>query len=306
MFILLCSPLSIAETHAILIGVSQYPKLNQSRWLSAPKNDVALMRDSLKKLGMPSSNIKIIADGITQPATREFILSSLKQQIETLKKNDWLIFYASGHGSRQPQLTVNNGYVETDGMNEIFLPYDTSSWNARLNTVENAIIDDEFYVLFEKAKNKGVGIWAIFDTCHAGNMAKSLSFSTKQQKYRYVSPTELGIPPDLLNHSSNLKKKQRTLTAKGITQNTSQIFFYASQQDEQAPEELLPNLEKNRQNEKLPQGLFTWHLQKALLNFNGTLASLALKIKEQYKKENRPFPTPVFEGSLEQLISLEK
>ncbi|MGB0775911.1 MAG: hypothetical protein ACPGUY_08695, partial [Akkermansiaceae bacterium] len=44
---MLASGSAVAEKHALLVGVSQYPSLDRSQWLAGPVNDVALAKQVL-------------------------------------------------------------------------------------------------------------------------------------------------------------------------------------------------------------------------------------------------------------------
>lgn len=288
---------ALAETHALLIGVSSYPNLPAQLRLQGPRNDVQSMQRALSGLGVPSRNISVLADGLTHPATRQSIFQLFDSARAKLRPGDWLILYISGHGSQQPQLVNGNGYQESDGLDEIFLPYDIGKWDGRVGKVENAILDDEFGEFIGALNAQGVSVWAIFDTCHAGNMAKGLSAPDIDAKYRYISPTTLEIPRELMMHSQALNISPKK-PSKNANPTALQVNFYASAPDEQTPEEFLSSLTSANGRPTIRQGLFTWHLAKLLPSWQGSFAELAQKIAAAYRAEQRPFPSPIFEGDL--------
>ncbi len=288
---------ALAETHALLIGVSSYPKLPPQFRLQGPRNDVQSMQRALSALGVPSRNISVLADGLTHPATRQSIFQLFDSARAKMRPGDWLILYLSGHGSQQPQLGKGNGYQESDGLDEIFLPYDIGKWDGRVGKVENAILDDEFGEFIGALNAQGVSVWAIFDTCHAGNMAKGLSAPDVDAKYRYISPSTLEIPRQLMMRS-NAQNVSPKKSSKSTNQTALQVNFYASAPDEQTPEELLASLTSANGRPTMHQGLFTWHLAKLLPSWQGSFVELAQQISAAYRAEQRPFPSPTFEGDL--------
>ena len=109
-----------AETHALLIGVSNYPSLSQSKRLRGPANDVQIMRASLLQSGVANSEITTLADGVFIPSakpnqvgkhetipTKQNIIANLRALAQRVKPGDWVIVYFSGHGSQQRQPALN-------------------------------------------------------------------------------------------------------------------------------------------------------------------------------------------------------
>lgn len=293
-------PFGLADTHALLIGVAGYPNLPENLRLQGPRNDVESMFGALVARGVRQDNITILADGVTQPATRRAIFASFESTLTRVRRGDWLILYLSGHGSQQPQLKVVNGYKEPDSLDEIFLPYDVARWNGRIGKVENAIVDDEIGSFIDAANARGVNVWAIFDTCHAGDMAKSGFDPANNARLRYVDPAFLDIPTDLLSRASNTQRTIRKVGDRSHRGATG-VNFYAAQANEQAPEESLASLRETNGQQKVRQGLFTWHLARLLPTWMGSFHELAKQINAAYRAEQRPFPTPAFEGGLESI-----
>lgn len=309
---------TLAATHALLVGVSGYPALPENRRLSGPANDVRLMRDSLLRMGVTDSRMTLLADGVAQSTalpTRANILSQLEIIPQKVRKDDWVILYFSGHGSQQPQFHPLNGYIEPDGLDEIFLAYDADGWDGKKHTVKNAIIDNEFDIAIAKITQKGAYVWAIFDTCHAAGMGKAISFSadgTEFPVWRYISPSELGIPSELMHRAAGARTGQTRLGTKSPTffgtkstptrfvTTAHSVAFYASHKDEPAAEESFSSpLSGGILPAKARFGVFTYHLASTLPQWQGSFQELAKKVAERYQQDRRPFPTPLFEGALE-------
>lgn len=305
-----CSQLAFAETRALLIGVSGYPSLPENRRLRGPANDVQIMRNALVQSGVPADHVRLLADGIAGSSalpTRQAILDALSLLAEQSKLGDWAVVYFSGHGSQQPQPPGRRNYVEGDGMDEIFLPFDIGRWDGSKMTVQGAILDDEIGVALASLSRNGARVWAIFDTCHAGGMAKARSLHCAEEGCsvsRYVSPRALGVPEQVLSQPKQRRSKLRN----GLQNDNNSVYFFASQKDEPAAEEPLPDLLSSAQETysttsrsvtAVPKryfGLFTYLIAKTLPGWQGSFSTLATHLAEYYKA--RPYPTPLFEGGL--------
>ena len=317
--LLFLSKSAYGETFALLVGVSGYPSLPEQRRLRGPANDVALLRSALIRSGLQPKNIAVLADGVVDSQalpTHGNILEKMRVVGTTAKTGDWVVMYFSGHGSQQPQppksKLPNGTYIEPDGLDEIFLPYDVARWNGQTLSVEGALIDDEVGAEFASMSKRGVRVWAIFDTCHAGDMAKGVTRRDDGPVTRYVSPISLGIPSDLMQAAKTIAaagqvrpKGSSTAGARPVSQlkhaDQGLVTFYASHSDEPATEEFLPAPTEGTKDAapdrpKRYFGLFTYLLAQALPSWKGDFRELADGIAQRYK--TRPYPTPMFEGNL--------
>lgn len=312
----------IAETHALLVGVSGYPSLPEQRRLRGPANDVLLMQESLRKSGVSSDRITVLADSVPGSKalpTRKNILDALATVSRSAKPKDWVVVYFSGHGSQQPQYYAGKGYKEPDGLDEIFLPYDVSGWDGKIGKVTGALVDDDIGLAFAAITRRGINLWAIFDTCHAGDMSKGARLVVdsvdEAPKWRYVAPSELGIPSELMSRARQASAKRPSQVLSGANSTHAKgaakaepkakggqfVAFYSSQSNESSAEESLPDLlaePLNKPGKKRRFGAFTWHLAQAIPQWQGSYQSLAAMIEQNYRNV-RPFPTPVFEGALQ-------
>lgn len=112
-----------AVSRALLVGVSEYPSLDEDSQLRGPVNDVQLMREVLLRRGFDADRIRTLADGVKGAAlpTRAAILSALEVLVAEASEGDLIYLHLSGHGSRQSQ-GRNDEDHEPDGLDEIFLP----------------------------------------------------------------------------------------------------------------------------------------------------------------------------------------
>ena len=309
------SQASTAETRAILIGVSQFDHLKITP-LEGPKNDVMLMAATLQARGVPDKNVIRLVDSEAQhyQPTRTNILRVLAETAKTSRRNDLIIVYFSGHGAQvpQPKPVPKGRWIEPDGLDEVFLTRDTKLWDKRKQRVEGALLDDDIGVALAALTKRGVHVWAIFDTCHAGDMIRSTTVSDGAPVLRGINATILGVPLAMVSATAIDSPPPRTIRSSAMNSlvrqqvsmskplNGKLVAFYATQPDEAAPEELFPypdsfiDLPSRTVNGRF--GIFTWELANAMRQSYGSYAELAKAITAKY--EARPFPTPLFEGDL--------
>lgn len=313
-----------AASHALLVGVSGYPSLPEARRLRGPRNDVPLMRDVLQRAGMAAADIQVLADGVAGSValpTRAAILAGLAALAQRARPGDWVVVYLSGHGSQQPQPPLPAGsstYREPDGLDEIFLPHDIGRWDGRQGTVQGALVDDEIGLALAAIRARGARLWAIFDTCHAGDMARSWQGQRPGTQHRNVPADVLGVPAATAPEAGSRPRAPRlhagrrasSLADSGLLPMAagpggvaSVAVFYASQSDEPAAEEPLPepfgappHLPVSAAPQKV-YGYFTYLLAQELARRPGqSLQQLADSVARRYA--SRPYPTPLFQGDL--------
>jgi len=212
-----------AETHAVLVGVSDYLYLDAD--LKGPVNDVALMAQALTARGIPPENITILTSDRThladtysvKPPERNNILAALDDLANVTATGDTAVFYFSGHGSQAPDIDGD----EQGGHDEIFLPSDAKNWKGAIGAVENAIVDDELREKMTAITQDGAQLVGIVDACHSGTGFRAIG---AKGVARYVDPESLGIP-------------QATLSDGTVTQTALDgefVFFYSSQSDQRS------------------------------------------------------------------------
>lgn len=182
----LCTGAAMAETRALLVGVSDYendvPGLTDLR---GPANDVRLMRDVLGRRGV--SDIRVLADGVEGRPTRDAILTALAGLATDAEEGDFVYLHFSGHGTRQADPEGD----ETDGQDEVFLAADTGRAAPGAGRIPGAIVDDELGRAVAAIRAKGADVWLVLDSCHAGSGLRAGSPGTAA---RFVDPAALGVP----------------------------------------------------------------------------------------------------------------
>jgi hypothetical protein len=247
---------AIAETRALVVGVSGYPALAESIRLTGPKNDSREFANTLVRLGVPANNVTVLADGVSNlapgiatpgPGAKAAILSQLDKLAATSKRGDLVVFYFSGHGSQQPDLDGD----EQGGADEIFLPYDVGHWGA--DGIENALVDDELRGRIDKILATGADFFGVIDACHSATGFRDLP--GEDARSREVAPTELGVP----DFAPAITRSLTLAATDQVPGRGRAAFFYAAQESEEALEKVPPNGEEGQNF-----GVFTYNLVKRL------------------------------------------
>src|SRR5687767_11201134 len=116
-----------ANSHALLIGVNEYPKLPEDKNLQYAINDVKAVREVLVKFyGFPAENVTVLTDS---QATKSGIEKAMAKLSDTGKvgPDDRVLIYFSGHG-----MTVK---IPTGGDLGFLIPSDAE---VDLTNAENA------------------------------------------------------------------------------------------------------------------------------------------------------------------------
>ncbi|WP_320416243.1 caspase family protein [Candidatus Reidiella endopervernicosa] len=97
--------LHASTRHALLVGVSEYPNLDEKFQLEGPKYDVRLARDFLIESGFDRKQMRVLADGV-EGADGLPTSAAIKQALASLandsQKGDFVYVHFAGHGSQQP------------------------------------------------------------------------------------------------------------------------------------------------------------------------------------------------------------
>ena len=298
---------ALAERHALLVGVSNYPALDAKLQLEGPKNDIPLIRSVLERRGFAAGNMQVLADGVTGAAdpNRIAVLAAMDQLVAKSRSGDFAFIYFAGHGSQMPaDRSTPQGKREGDGLHEIFLPRDVGKWNDTVGAVQNAIVNHELVDRLDALTSKGVFVWAIFDACHSAMLMRSAG--DPEVRYRQVEPSALGIPKAKLDAAEADAIKSRgtdNATVQGAVEVTERgkasgnggfVAFYAAQTTETTPEMRLPAGHPNRK----PYGLFGYTLAEALSTVDGvSYRQLGQHVLQRYAALGMNAPTPLFSGT---------
>lgn len=184
-----------ATDHALLVGVTKYPNLEEKLWLRGPEHDVAIFADLLQKRFKvdPKYIRKLVGwpDKAEERPTKANIRKAFSDLAKNVKSGDSVMVLFSGHGCQQ-SANPSPTNIEPDGLDELFLPADTSKWDEAKKTVEGAIIDDEVGEWVTAIREKGAFVWILFDSCHSGTMTRGISHEGRVN--REIAPAALQIP----------------------------------------------------------------------------------------------------------------
>ncbi|MDP3897134.1 MAG: caspase family protein [Mesorhizobium sp.] len=292
---------------ALVVGVTEYPKLPKSDWLEGPKNDAILVRDFLVANGaapFAMENITLLASGVEGAIvpTRYAILAALGDLAARAEQGDFIYIQFSGHGSQQPALDPR---TEIDGKDEIFLAQDTGPMDPATKRLSNVITDDEIGAALDAIRNRGAFVWVVFDACHSGTATRAAGFGNGEVD-RKISPESLGFTPEILaeaageaTHGGDDRENSLGLTdddADAAGDKGGMVAFFAAQTVETTPELYLPEEAPDARK----YGLFTYSIfSKLAENPNATYRQLSQGILQHYSGLNRTKPTPLFEGDLD-------
>ncbi|MCH9693173.1 MAG: caspase family protein [Gammaproteobacteria bacterium] len=170
---LFCSFAACAETpatseparRALLIGINDYQEDKVSD-LNGAVNDVEILSHVLKtRFGFPATGISTLTD---KQATRDNILSALRDFVAATGPGDVVYIHFSGHGSQAPD---KNGDEPDDRMDETIVPHD-----GRAEGIPD-ITDDELSTIFADLKTDNALI--VLDSCHSGTGTRSVRLQAR-------------------------------------------------------------------------------------------------------------------------------
>ena len=299
-----------AKTMALLVGVADYNDDNGITDLLGPRNDVSILWRALKARGTDPADIAVLTDGL--PNNENFpvakglahgakILAELDRLAETANKGDTVLFYYSGHGTRQPDNPAEpEDEPEADGMDQVLLPSDVGKYDPIKMALKNAIIDDVLGRKIAAIRAKGAFVWAIVDACHSGTVTRGETIT------RTVVPASLGIPdkPIVAVEASRGGTREGTMKTKTVAGEGGLVGFYAVDSYDQAIERPFAgyDLPMVGEADKQRMGVFTYLLHRALTrNQAQTFRDLAQEIVAELNTDatGGKVPPPVFDGDLD-------
>ncbi|MBB2144310.1 tetratricopeptide repeat protein [Pedobacter sp. LMG 31464] len=145
------------KTWAVIVGISEYQNISK---LSYAHKDAEAFYKYLRtpQVNVPSENIKML---LNKEALSSEIYGTLEWLTESVKENDKVIFYFSGHGDVEKKTVHQNGFL---------LAYDspTAAYMTK-GTISIKFLQDylETYVAVNKAKE----VLLIVDACKSGKLA---------------------------------------------------------------------------------------------------------------------------------------
>lgn len=170
---------------ALLIGIDHYPNFGPDWQLDGCGNDVAVMRDTLRRFDFSDDRVTVLLNG---QATREGILAAMESLVQRTGKGDEVVFFYSGHGSWQFDGDEKD---EADGKDETLVPCDSG----RDPDPNRDISDDEIYLWLLRLTAMTPFVTMIFDCCNSGTILRD-GFAGKQRSI----PEDKRPPAQLAAH----------------------------------------------------------------------------------------------------------
>lgn len=171
------SPHQVWADRALLIGVGDY-KLDSVGDLPGIDNDIDTMRDLLLRIGLRSSDIKILID---EQATGNNVIAAIRDWLMT-NPGERTFLYFSGHGARYRDQQGD----EADYYDETLCLYDWGETKPE-GEMPGALTDDFFNWLLSNIPSQET--YMIIDSCHSGTMNKSV-FQEFNYIPRFIEPLD--------------------------------------------------------------------------------------------------------------------
>ncbi len=271
---------------ALLVGVQEYPQLEESEQLRGASNDVKLMSELLiDRFQFPPENVCILRDKDANGAEIRRQFQLLADRLDALPQATpaYVVFHFSGHGSQVPDETMGPDADELDGLDETIVPYDAQHQGG-----EADIRDDELNAFAHRiCVRESTHLWMILDCCHSGTGVRGASST----RFRSLD-RRLPRPDKSTDGSRAVRIVEKTLPPRAIA-------LYACQPFEKEPE---------FDDDGRSFGLLTRFLTR-VLNETSDLSklsygSLALAIESRYRQDRRvvPAPMPRVEGPAREIV----
>ncbi|TNE64087.1 MAG: peptidase C14 caspase catalytic subunit p20 [Bacteroidetes bacterium] len=189
-------PPAIEETKvwAVVAGVASYDHMPVLRYTDDDAYRFYAFLKSLEGGALPDDQVRILID---EEATRDHLLSTLKEVFDKAGPNDLVMFYFSGHG-----------------LNGSFLPFDFDGYNNKIN-------HEEIAALFNQCKAKYK--LCLADACHSGSIFAMRSGETEPVLERYYSTLSKSVSGTALIMSS--KADETSLESAGLRQGVFSHFL---------------------------------------------------------------------------------
>ncbi|MRX09350.1 hypothetical protein GJ697_16030 [Pseudoduganella sp. FT25W] len=296
-------PALAAERYALLVGVSALPALPRNAWLDGPRYDVPAMRTALLAQGFAASHIVSLADGVDGAAapTRSAILAQLARFGKTLRPDDVLVLYWSGHGLLMPG---QPGVWQTPFGQQVHLLARDARIDARTRQLSGSISSTDIGRAIDALAAHQVQVVALFDSCYAAGSTRG----DAGLAWRGLANTALGWsppPPSLGGRSAPSESAEPVPTDGAPAPRERPLFigFFAAEPQQRSAEAL------NNDYPGQARGIFTRALIAGLQDNPASYLAWASVTNQHYRQalDARQLPasarpSPVYAGALEQTL----
>lgn len=158
-----------AANHALLIGVGDYPYIEEMYRLQGPFFDVIALKALLKNSwGFEEESIRTLSEKV---ATRDNILKAFHDLGDATQPGDNIFIFFSGHGTSS--YDPRSKSLGLDPYTGALVPYDFQEGSAEEMMQRLIIGKRDLRPLLEEME-KGRNIFVVFDTCYAGYTVRSV------------------------------------------------------------------------------------------------------------------------------------
>jgi hypothetical protein len=247
---------------ALFVGIDTYNSKDMAiDDLKGCVSDMFLMKETLTHvLGALPKDTVILTD---QNATTRNILNSLQHIVEGLKPGEQVFMYYAGHGGQVPNASQSEEDLEA--YDQMLVPHDFSK--------TEPLLDDIINYHFSRIPNDSKLIM-ILDSCHAGGMARSMTYSRDYELEEWTSRS-IGIISRAEYSPAELKKLREYKHRFIIERSERNFILLAAAQ----PHEFAWERSFNGKS----HGIFTYHICE-LLKENGINESPVNLINYAYSK----------------------
>ena len=199
LFVVFGSAQSMAETHALIVGIDAYAHVRQLKGAVADARDITA---ALKHRG-----VRDVTTILDLAATRDRVLAQLDQMTDRVQRDDLVIIAFAGHGSQETWGKVHPPGVREGDLHEVFLladinlPTSDGIVDPRLGgSARERIAGSEMNIRLRTLEAKGARTIFVSDTCFGGGMARQPLFKTNipEISYRSLPPFHYGDGQDPL------------------------------------------------------------------------------------------------------------
>jgi hypothetical protein len=172
------------KLYALLVGIDVYPQPIPG--LRGCVNDVNNLHDYLRESFNCDRHVEVLKNA---DATRENIIRLFRSHLCQAKKDDAVLFYFSGHGSREISTPEFKEYFPA-GKNETLVCYNSRTPGGL------DLADKELAVLLEEIDRSEPHMAVILDCCHSGSGTRTID-DFKLARFRQVPPARRNYPRPL-------------------------------------------------------------------------------------------------------------
>lgn len=187
--LLLLSTPSLAEKHALLVGVGKYKA--PFAQLKGPTHDITSLKEALiANWDFKPENIQTL---VNQQATKDAILSKMRALDGKTRPGDLVFVYFSGHGSSSNDAGFKGLAARIAPTTGALLPSDATKGTPR-EMYARLIIGKRDLVPILKTLDNGRVVLAVFDACYSGVTVRRLLQPDDAPVSRYAAAATYQSP----------------------------------------------------------------------------------------------------------------